>query len=280
MEITLEDHDLPLQVDDVSSLNTLMMDGGNEEVNEPLKITPLKTLIDTTKPGTYWILGEISYLENTPDWCYLGCIECNKKVIPDGSQFTCSGCDLRMPHGVYKFKVNVHVFDITGHASFMLWDRECKDILGGSALLLREMMLERKMDPNLFPEEQNHLIGRKGLFNVVVKSEGGSPHWNGPRSFGVRSFVSDPRILKKYEHVLDIVDDDSKEDVDLWNSLEDLSQKVEIVIGSNNLSSSQGEATSRRKMDAIDENDPVKRQLLDELSTTSKKKVKREHLEK
>ncbi|VFQ61186.1 unnamed protein product [Cuscuta campestris] len=106
------------------------MDGGNEQVNEPLKITPLKTLIDTTKPGTYWILGEISYLENTPDWCYLGCTECSKKI------------------------------------------------------------------------------------------------------------------------------------------------------GSNNPSSSQGETTSRRKMDAIDGNDPVKRQLLDELSTTScKKKVKREHLE-
>ncbi|VFQ60500.1 unnamed protein product [Cuscuta campestris] len=40
---------LPLQVDDVSSLTTLMMGGGNEEVNEPLKITPSKTLIDTTK---------------------------------------------------------------------------------------------------------------------------------------------------------------------------------------------------------------------------------------
>ncbi|RAL47529.1 hypothetical protein DM860_011267 [Cuscuta australis] len=25
--------------------------------------------------------------ENTPDWCYLGCTECNKKVIPDHSQF-------------------------------------------------------------------------------------------------------------------------------------------------------------------------------------------------
>ncbi|VFQ62025.1 unnamed protein product [Cuscuta campestris] len=134
------------------------------------------------------------------------------------------------------------------------------------------------MDPNLFPEKLNHLIGRKGLFNVVVKSEGGSPHWNGPRSFGVRTFVSDPRILKKYEHVLDIVDDDSKDDVDLWNSLENLSQKVETVIGSNNPSSSQGEATSRRKMDAIDGNDPVKRQLLDELSTTTcKKKIIRDY---
>ncbi|RAL52086.1 hypothetical protein DM860_014913 [Cuscuta australis] len=126
-------------------MNTLMMDGGNEDVNEPLKITHLKTLIDTTKPGTYWILGEISSLENTPDWCYLGCTECNKKVIPDGSHFTCSGCDLRMPHGVYK-----------------------------------------------------------------------------------------------------------------------LDQTTQV--------SSQGEATSRRKMDAIDGNDPVKRQLLDELSITSCKK--------
>ncbi|VFQ69529.1 unnamed protein product [Cuscuta campestris] len=212
---------LPLQVDDGSSLNTLIMDCGNEEVNERLKITPLKTLIDTTKPGTYWILG-----------CHMGFT--SLKLV---STFLTSPVMLPLRFGTESAKT--------------FW---------------------RKMDPNLFPEELNHLIGRKSLFNVVVKSEGGSPHWNGPRSFGVRSFVSDPRILKKYEHVLDIVDDDSKEDVDLWNSLEDLSQKVQTVIGSNNPSSSQGETTSRKKMDAIDGNDPVKRQLLDELSTTSCKK--------
>ncbi|VFQ83625.1 unnamed protein product [Cuscuta campestris] len=139
------------------------------------------------------------------------------------------------------------------------------------------------MDPNLFPTELNHLIGRKGLFIVVLKSEGGSPHWMGPRSFGVQSFVTSPRILKKYEHLVKNVTEEIVEDGtdDLWNSLEDLSQKVGEVIGSNNPSSSQTEATSGRKINAIESGDPIKRQLLDELSTTTPmKKVKREALEK
>ncbi|VFQ65952.1 unnamed protein product [Cuscuta campestris] len=139
------------------------------------------------------------------------------------------------------------------------------------------------MDPNLFPTELNHLIGQKGLFNVVLKSEGGSPHWMGPRSFGVRSFITDLRILKKYEHLVENVFEETVEDGadDLWNSLEGLSQKVGEVIGSNNPCSSQTEATSFRKIDAIESGDPIKRQLLDELSTTTRmKKVKREGLEK
>ncbi|VFR01844.1 unnamed protein product [Cuscuta campestris] len=91
------------------------------------------------------------------------------------------------------------------------------------------------MDPNLFRAELNHLIGRKGLFNVVVKSEGGSPHWTGPRSFGVRSFIADPRILKKYEHLVEEVVEEPVEDEteDLWNSLEDLSQKVGEVVSNS-----------------------------------------------
>ncbi|RAL46426.1 hypothetical protein DM860_004705 [Cuscuta australis] len=104
---------------------------------------------------------------------------------------------------------------------------------------------------------------------MVVKSEGGSPHWTGPRSFGVRSFIADPRILKKYEHLIEEVFEELVEDEteDLGNSLEDLRQKVGEVT----------EATSRRKIDAIESGDPIKRQLLDELSTTTQtKKVKME----
>ncbi|RAL41432.1 hypothetical protein DM860_010226 [Cuscuta australis] len=222
-----------MQVDDASASTTLMLLGENEDDVGPLKITPLKTLLDTTKPGAYYILADMSSIDNTPDWCYLGCTDCNKKVVPDHSQFKCSGCDLMMTHRVYK---------------------ECNEILGASAFLLRELMLEVGV----------HTGWALGVLVFDL-------------------FVTDPRILKKYEHLVPNVTEEIVEDGtdDLWNSLEDLSQKVGEVIGSNNPSSSQTEATSGRKIDAIESGDPIKRQLLDELSTTTPvKKVKREALEK
>ncbi|VFQ84373.1 unnamed protein product [Cuscuta campestris] len=86
------------------------------------------------------------------------------------------------------------------------------------------------MDPNFLPLELNCFLGRKGLFHVVVKSEVGSPSWNGPRAFGVRSLVTDPTILSKYEHLVVIEDEEAdRESEGLWASLEDLSQKVHEV---------------------------------------------------
>ncbi|VFQ59815.1 unnamed protein product [Cuscuta campestris] len=47
---------LPMQVDDASASTTLMLLGENEDDVGPVKITPLKTLLDTKKPGAYYIL--------------------------------------------------------------------------------------------------------------------------------------------------------------------------------------------------------------------------------
>ncbi|VFQ87839.1 unnamed protein product [Cuscuta campestris] len=233
---------LPLHVDDGGPVGGLMLAGVDDDDHGVMSITTNRNLLETTKPGPYWIVGEIASLENVADWCYLGCTDCNKKVIPDGESF--------------RFKVNVRVYDSTGHASFILWDRECKNVLGASAFLLREIMLERNMDPNLLPTELNRFLGQKCLFNVLLKPDVGSPHWIGPRAFGVRSLVTDPKILKNYEHVAFVKDEEVEEESEgWWNSLEDLSQKVNEVIGTSEPSSSQSVNTRPRKIDDVDEND-------------------------
>ncbi|VFQ69207.1 unnamed protein product [Cuscuta campestris] len=80
-----------------------------------------------------------------------------------------------MKSATKRYKISVQVYDHTGHASFVLWDRECKEILGACVFVLREIMLEKEMDPNFVPLEQNRFLGRKGLFHVVLKAELGSP---------------------------------------------------------------------------------------------------------
>ncbi|VFQ62649.1 unnamed protein product [Cuscuta campestris] len=96
---------------------------------------------------------------------------------------------------------------------------------------VKKSWVQKEMDPNFLPLELNRFLGQKGLFHVVVKSEVGSPSWNGPRAFGVRSLVTDPTILSKYEHLVVIEDEEAdRESECLWASLEDLSQKVHEVV--------------------------------------------------
>ncbi|VFQ81673.1 unnamed protein product [Cuscuta campestris] len=266
---------LPPQVDE--GMGSIVLSGGDSGDQGVIKPTTIKDLLDNMKPGPYWILGEIASLNDSSDWCYLGCTECNKKVIPDGDKFKCSGCGVIIPHGVYRYKVSVRVYDHTGHASFILWDRECKEVLGASAFVLREIMLEKNMDPNFLPLELNRFLGRKGLFHVLLKADVGSPSWTGPRTFGVRSLVTDPKILSKYEHFVVIEDEEAdKESEGLWASLENLSQKVHEVIGSNNPSSSQSVNTKQRRISDLDESESLKRELFDEISTSASKKMKKE----
>ncbi|VFQ85023.1 unnamed protein product [Cuscuta campestris] len=264
---------LPPQVDEGS----IVLSGGAYGEEGVVKTTTIKALLDTTKPGPYWVVGNIASIHDSGDWCYLGCTDCNKKVIPDGDKFRCSGCDFTMPHGVYRFKVNVRVYDSTGHASFILWDLECTELLGASGFLLRQIMLEKEMDPNFLPAELNRLLGLRGLFHIQVKSEEGSQHWTGPRAFGVRSLVTDSKILSKYED-LSVVEDEGidEESEGLWASLEDLIQKVHEVVGSSDPSSTQSVNNKSKRIGEFVKNDSVKRELFDESSTNEAKKTKKD----
>ncbi|VFQ82619.1 unnamed protein product [Cuscuta campestris] len=117
----------------------------------------------------------------------------------------------------------------------------------------------------------------QGLSHVVVKSVVGSPSWNGPRAFGVRSLITDPTILSKYEHLIVIEDEEADiESEGLWASLEDLSQKVHEVIGSSDPMSSQSVNTKPRMMLDLDESETLKRNLFDEISKSASKKMNME----
>ncbi|VFQ76740.1 unnamed protein product [Cuscuta campestris] len=268
---------LPLQVDDIGTIGSIILSAGADGDEGVIKTTMIKALLDTTKPGPYWIVSKIASINDSGDWCYLGCTDCNKKVIPGGDKFRCSRCNTTMLHGVYRFKVNVRVYNSTGHASFILWDRECKEILGASAFVLREIMLEKNVDPNFLPKELNRLLGVRGLFHVVLKAEIGSPYWTGPRAFGVRLLVTNAMIMSRFEELIQCEEEGFDEESEgLWASLEDLSEKIHEVIASNDPSSSQSVNQKHKRIDDLDKTDSVKRELFDDISTTQCKKSKKD----
>ncbi|VFQ59931.1 unnamed protein product [Cuscuta campestris] len=93
---------LPLQVDDVGTIGCIVLSVEADGDEGVIKTTTIKALLDTTEPGPYWIVGKIASINDSGDWSYLGCTDCNKKVIRDGDKFKCLGCNTTMLHGVYR----------------------------------------------------------------------------------------------------------------------------------------------------------------------------------
>ncbi|VFQ90230.1 unnamed protein product [Cuscuta campestris] len=158
-------------------------------------------------------------------WSYLGFTDCNKKVYPEDARFKCDGCDKTIPHGVYRYKVIVNVVDGTkgGNTAFVLFDKECLNLLGVGAYLLRDSMMERNLDPDMLPHELDALVCRKALFKVYVKKQAGSPIRKGPRIFSIGQIITDPKMMSKYG---ERTEERTKFD-DLWDNVVDLTQCVE-----------------------------------------------------
>ncbi|VFQ69505.1 unnamed protein product [Cuscuta campestris] len=144
-------------------------------------------------------------------WSYLGCSECNRKVYPEDS----------------RYKVIVRVVDQSGggHATFVIFDKECTELLGVSPYLLREAMIERKLDPDTLPQELDGILSQKALFKVHVRKNQLSPSKKGGRIFSVGQIVTDPRVVGKYKEEMQRTEVD-----ELWDMVEDLSQIMEKVL--------------------------------------------------
>ncbi|WP_432805506.1 hypothetical protein [Escherichia coli] len=76
--------------------------------------------------------ARVNGVEKPSDWFYISCPKkgCNKALKLYEGVNKCFKCN-EIPDGsVRKYKLRLRVFDMKGTASFLLWDRECQDLLG------------------------------------------------------------------------------------------------------------------------------------------------------
>ncbi|RAL45554.1 hypothetical protein DM860_018149 [Cuscuta australis] len=163
-----------------------------------------------------------------------------------------------------RYKVIVRVVDESGggHATSVMFDKECTKVLVISAFLLREPMNERNLDPDTLPQELDGMVCEKALFKDYVRKQTYSPTKKRTHIFSVGRLVTDPKVLAKYKEVVERTTLD-----DLWDQVEDLSQTVG-KIGSNDVFESQNSGTNSVKEILIEPNNPIKRRLFDESSTS------------
>lgn len=97
--------------------------------------------------GDYYVPAQIVGIEGSRkgDWYYTSCMSqgCNKK-LSEGDQglLICGKCKKKWDQGCVRYKVVVRVVDKRDDAPFLLWDRECADLVGVPASLLFEKYLK------------------------------------------------------------------------------------------------------------------------------------------
>nr|GMC93888.1 replication factor A protein 1-like [Ipomoea batatas] len=127
--------------------------------------------------GDYWVVAKIVDIDREKGWCYTSCQEkgCNKKVELDNDGFlACDKCKRHHGEGILRYRVKVRVVHGDGNAPFLVWDRECEQLVGVPASVLHERhprvfppkILALKVDahcPQLLEESENEDNVKHGL---------------------------------------------------------------------------------------------------------------------
>lgn len=63
----------------------------------------------------------------------------NKKLIFKKGMFECEKCEKLWAEGILRYRLQVRVIDVDGNAPFLLWDRECNQLLGMTTSKLKSL---------------------------------------------------------------------------------------------------------------------------------------------
>ncbi|XP_073121603.1 replication protein A 70 kDa DNA-binding subunit B-like [Henckelia pumila] len=126
----------------------------------------IEQISENHEVGSFWILAKVAVVENNGDWYYLSCVKCPKKMTPVADSFYCERCDHFDVNGKLRFKIQVPVVDDRGNALFLMWDRECIELIGKTAMELRSQGLNEEFIGGEMPKKIDDLVDRKVLFKI------------------------------------------------------------------------------------------------------------------
>ncbi|XP_031091159.1 uncharacterized protein LOC115996161 [Ipomoea triloba] len=238
----------------------------DESSSNSMELTTIKEIYDNDKYGDFWVAARISGVVNPTEWFYSSYRKpgCYKKLkISEGVNKSFK-CFQTWEIGILRYKITLRVVDLKGNASFLMWDRECQELIGMPATELYE-----KSNKNNQPLKQiTELVGKTLLFQITAKSDH-TAYRNTP--FPVLRINNDPQILKEHcSQLLKLEDNACNSNMQI--SLDDddflegfLSDEAESPIASIP-HVAVGDSTKG----------PVKRCLLDQFSSTQSGKKQKE----
>ena len=108
------------------------------------------------KPDYFDVRASTSYIRTSGTIAYPACnnqverngrqVACNRKVIEDGDQWRCEGCNITMDEPHYRWILSVLLLDATGQLWATFFDEEAEKLLGKSANEMMKIMKEEDLD--------------------------------------------------------------------------------------------------------------------------------------
>ncbi|KAH1228188.1 Replication protein A DNA-binding subunit C [Glycine max] len=95
-------------------------------------------------------------------WCYTACIQCHKKSDAEMAPFTCA-CGKYNKEVVLRYRLEVMINQGNESTKFLLWDRECSELIGQSA------DADGDVDLNASPQALDKLLGYELAFKIKVQ---------------------------------------------------------------------------------------------------------------
>ncbi|XP_019172113.1 PREDICTED: uncharacterized protein LOC109167545 [Ipomoea nil] len=233
-----------------------------------LTVTAVKELLNKTKNGEFYVPAEIVAIDGSFGWMYISCMSpgCNRKLFNDGTDLECTSCDKKYKQGMARYRVRVIVLDKgLGDAPFLLWDRECSELVGIPAHILYTKY-NKVCD---IPKELESLVGMRMVFKISLKLE----YMKGSNAaYTVMKVLRDEALVSAYcsklieeqdkDLISRMIDEDEEE--------EDESDQ-EASNGGNEVNSplpmQQSQSLDHETLEA----DGVKRSLMDQFSSSCKK---------
>ncbi|KAG5059374.1 hypothetical protein JHK85_000402 [Glycine max] len=104
-------------------------------------------------------------------WCYPACAQCHRKTDIQTGPFTC-GCGKDNDHPVLRYRVEVMVTQNNESRKFLLWDRECVELIGETADDVNRVKIEDgDLYLNASPQALDKLLGHVLAFKVRIQSK-------------------------------------------------------------------------------------------------------------
>nr|GMD55720.1 putative transposase [Ipomoea batatas] len=145
--------------------------------------------------GDFYVPAIITGIETSGEWYYISCKSagCNKKLKSDDKGlFFCEKCKRKWQKGVVRYKVVVRVADAHSDAPFLMWDRECSELLGMPAA---ELIANYNEENGEVPTKLETMIGKAMVFKINIKKE--NKHIYGS-AFTVMRVLRDDGIVTAY----------------------------------------------------------------------------------
>ncbi|KAG5052258.1 hypothetical protein JHK87_004456 [Glycine soja] len=104
-------------------------------------------------------------------WCYPACVQCHRKIDIETGPFTC-GCGKDNDQPVLRYRVEVMVSQNNDSSKFLLWDRECVELISQIADEVNRVKIEDgDVDLNASPQALDRLLGYVLAFKVRIQSK-------------------------------------------------------------------------------------------------------------